>query len=278
VRLCMLIFVLAIAVAHANSEIDKALLTSLDGGAHTGVGATNLDSSCSAPPMAEAIAPVIAPAVAKPKGKHDCTLIWLHGLGDQGASWAPAFKALQNLIPSLKVICPTAPIQPVTLNGGMEMTSWHDIKNLRSIDAEDYKGLKESSEIIQGLILDEIKNGIPSNKIVLGGFSQGAGLSLYAGYQFDQTLAGICAFSGYLPYHGDYAKAIHAKNAKTRAFVGHGDSDQVVNIKAGEKAAAQLKAAGVPVEYHVYAGMGHSTTPMQMRDATKFLVDCFKNL
>ncbi len=91
-------------------------------------------------------------------------MIFLHGLGDEGASWAPAWTPLQKVMPFLKIVCPNAPRSPVTLNGGMRMPSWHDVKTLQSIDAEDFKGLPESMEIVKTVIREEVKSGIPSNK------------------------------------------------------------------------------------------------------------------
>ena len=57
------------------------------------------------------------PVVVSASGKHTATLIFLHGLGDTGHGWA---SSLADVRPShLKVVCPTAPIMPVTLNSGM---------------------------------------------------------------------------------------------------------------------------------------------------------------
>jgi len=214
-------------------------------------------------------------SIIKPKSTHTHTIVWLHGLGDEGSSWSPAFVPLQKTLPGLKIICPTAPVQPVTLNFGMSMTSWHDIKNLHSIDAEDYAGLAESVAIVRGHLEAEIKAGIPSENILLGGFSQGAGMSLLVGYQFEHKLAGVCALSGYLPFNGDFKTVLAPANAKTPAFIGHGETDPVVNIKAGVKASESLTEAGVPVSFHKYKNMAHHTIPTEIRDLFSFINECF---
>jgi len=52
---------------------------------------------------------------------------------------------------------------------------------------------------VHKLIDDEIQLGIPSSRIVVGGFSQGGGLALYSGLTYPKPLAGIVALSTWLP-------------------------------------------------------------------------------
>jgi predicted esterase len=179
-------------------------------------------------------------------------------------------------MPHVKIVCPTAPIQPVTLNGGMRMTSWHDIKSLDNIDAEDYDGLPDSIDIVRHIINAEIKSGIKSDRILLGGFSQGAALSILTGFQFDQQLAGIVALSGYLAHNGDFADILHEANKSTPAFVGHGNADMVVRYEAGEKLHAALEKAGITSSFHTYNRMGHSTCPQEMRKLFQFIGERLK--
>ena len=56
-------------------------------------------------------------------------MIFMHGLGDSAEGFRPVFGAGGPLsgLKGVKVVLPTAPIRKVTLNGGIEMTSWFDI-------------------------------------------------------------------------------------------------------------------------------------------------------
>lgn len=63
--------------------------------------------------------------------------------------------------------------------------------------------------------------------------TEGAGLSLYAGYRYSEKLAGVAALSGYLPHFQTFQQSLHANNAKTPAILMHGDADGVVKIKFG---------------------------------------------
>ena len=81
---------------------------------------------------------------SKVVGEHTATIIFLHGLGDTGDGWFQQILSYAKANPGVKIICPTAPVSPVTLNGGYPMTSWHDIVSLDSIDSESFRGLSES--------------------------------------------------------------------------------------------------------------------------------------
>lgn len=212
--------------------------------------------------------PIVLKAAAASK---PATCIILHGLGDSGHGWQPVAKMLQKNLKHIKFVLPHAPVQPVTLNGGYKMPSWHDIKSLHSIDAEDFKGLEESRKYVESLIAEEVKAGTPSNRIVVGGFSQGAGLSVYTGFQSKHPLAGVVCLSGYIPHKGDFAKLISEENKQTACLICHGDADEVVIPKAGDRVNSVLKGAGIPVTYKTYRGMGHSSCPEEIADINEFL-------
>ncbi|VDK45608.1 unnamed protein product [Anisakis simplex] len=137
--------------------------------------------------------PVIVPA----KGKHTATIIFLHGLGDTGHGWSSVF-AEEIPIEHVKSICPTAPMIPVTLNMGMRMPSWFDLYGLTPDTQEDEDGINQSTKLIHSMIDEEIRSGTPSDRIIVGGFSMGGALALYAGLTYDKPLAGILGLSSFL--------------------------------------------------------------------------------
>ncbi|KAG8656883.1 hypothetical protein MANES_03G017200v8 [Manihot esculenta] len=59
--------------------------------------------------------------VVRPRGQHQATIVWLHGLGDKGSSWSQLLETLP--LPNIKWICPTAPTRPVALFGGFPCTA-----------------------------------------------------------------------------------------------------------------------------------------------------------
>ncbi|KAF7639950.1 hypothetical protein Mgra_00000392 [Meloidogyne graminicola] len=109
---------------------------------------------------------VAPPIILRSIEKHTATLIWFHGLGDQGDGWSI-------------YMFPNAQSRPVTLNFGMRMPAWYNILGLSVNDAEDDQGIEIAKNYVHDLINKEIENGIPSKRIAIGGFSMGGALALY---------------------------------------------------------------------------------------------------
>lgn len=134
----------------------------------------------------------------------------------------------------MKVVLANAPVRPVTLNGGMRMPSWYDIKVFNNIDNRDFQGLDDSKAIINGIIDEEIAGGIGSKKIIIAGFSQGAATGLYTGLQYPKPLGGLISMSGHLPMRADLKTFMHPTNQPTEILMAHGEADQVVKFQMGQ--------------------------------------------
>lgn len=107
----------------------------------------------------------------------------------------------------MKVICPNAPVMPVSLNAGFRMPSWFDLKSLDISGPEDEDGIKKATIGVHEMITKEISSGIPSERIMIGGFSQGGALALYSALTFAQPLAGVIALSCWMPMHRSFPAA-----------------------------------------------------------------------
>ncbi len=99
----------------------------------------------------------------------------------------------------VRFIFPSAPFKNITVNGGMLMRAWYDIYHLNMLQQEDAIGLEHSRLQIEQYIQSEHESGIPYNKIILAGFSQGGALSLYTALRSTHALAGVIVLSAYLP-------------------------------------------------------------------------------
>lgn len=198
-------------------------------------------------------------------------VIWLHGLGDSGAGFAPIvpiFSLPENH--GIRFIFPHAPEQAVTINQGYVMRSWYDIKSLDLHNRADMDGVLASEAKIQALIQEQIDSGIAAKNIVLAGFSQGGVLSLFTGLRFGQRLAGILALSCYLPTSDTLPAHCHSANAATPILQNHGERDDVVPMSAGKMANTLLTAANYDVIWKSYP-MDHSVLPDQLRDISAWL-------
>ncbi|KAJ6327479.1 hypothetical protein OIU78_014365 [Salix suchowensis] len=142
--------------------------------------------------------------VVRPQGKHQATIVWLHGLGDNGSSCS---QLLENLpLPNIKWICPTAPTRPVALLGGFSCTAWFDVGEISEESPDDWEGLDASAVHIANLLSTE-----PADvKVAIGGFSMGAATALYSatcaafgrygnGNAYPINLRAVVGLSGWLP-------------------------------------------------------------------------------
>jgi phospholipase/carboxylesterase len=199
------------------------------------------------------------------------SVIWLHGLGADGNDFAPLVPALQ--IPStlpVRFVFPHAPVQPVTINGGMVMRSWYDILEPSLVRQEDEAGILASEKAIHTLIEQEMARGIPSERILLAGFSQGCAMTLHTGLRYPKRLAGLICLSGYLPLADRAAPAWHEANRQTPLFIAHGSHDPVVSIERGLASKDLLVANGYAVQWHTYP-MPHSVCPEEVGDIASFM-------
>ncbi|XP_062345024.1 acyl-protein thioesterase 1 isoform X6 [Cinclus cinclus] len=178
------------------------------------------------------------PAIVPAARKATAAVIFLHGLGDTGHGWSEALAGIKS--PHVKYICPHAPVMPVSLNMNMSMPSWFDIIGLSPDSQEDEAGIKQAAENVKALIDQEVKNGIPSNRIILGGFSQGPS-------------SGV--------------------NKDIAVLQCHGDCDPLVPIMFGSLTVEKLKTMINPanVTFKTYSGMMHSSSLEEMMDVKQFI-------
>jgi phospholipase/carboxylesterase len=190
------------------------------------------------------------------------TIIWLHGLGADGHDFEPIVPelALAEGV-SLRYVFPHAPVRPVTINGGMSMRAWYDILTLDRGGPQDEEGIRASALLLEALIRKEHERGIPSEKIVLAGFSQGGAIALHVATRFEQPLGGLMALSTYIPLRDSLDEEVFANTqSQTRdlkIFMAHGFHDPVLPIGLGESTRDLLQEHGFKVEWRDYQ-MAHA--------------------
>jgi phospholipase/carboxylesterase len=203
--------------------------------------------------------------------KPNAAVIWLHGLGADGHDFEPVVPELvRRGERAWRFIFPNAPVRPVTINGGMSMRAWYDLKGLDRRAAEDLAGFRDSDAQIRRLIAREGERGIPAGRIVLAGFSQGAAVSLYTAPRHPEALAGVMALSGYLPAEGPLRAERAPANDATPIFMAHGRGDAVLPMALGVQSRDYLSAQGYAVEWHDYP-MAHAVCAEEIADIRDFL-------
>ncbi|WP_269533352.1 alpha/beta hydrolase [Chitinimonas sp. BJYL2] len=186
-------------------------------------------------------------------------VIWMHGLGADGNDFASIVPelGLQNA-PGVRFVFPHAPVIPVTCNNGYMMRAWYDILEIGSLSRRvDEAGIRSNRDAIRALIARENERGIPTERIVLAGFSQGGAMVYSVGLTHPEKLAGLIALSTYIPSQALIDSEKHTANANTPIFAAHGVQDPIVPYALGEAAAKQVGTSGHPVEWRSYR-MPHS--------------------
>ncbi|HVZ46209.1 MAG TPA: carboxylesterase [Ramlibacter sp.] len=200
------------------------------------------------------------------------TIIILHGLGADGNDFVPFASELDlKAVGPVRFVFPHAPVIPVTINGGYRMRAWYDILGTEQHGRQDEAGLRQSQAQLEALLEREKALGMPSRRIVLGGFSQGCAMSLLTGLRHKEPLAGIIAMSGYLPLADTTEAERSAANAKTPIFQAHGRYDEMLVLERGTASRDKLVALGYPVEWHEYP-MPHSVCAQEIADLNAWLL------
>ena len=201
------------------------------------------------------------------------SVIWLHGLGADGHDFEPIVPELR--LPAdlpLRFVFPHTPMRPVTINGGMVMRAWYDIKSLAAEGRADAAGVHESTAILEELIAREKERGIDASKIVIAGFSMGGAIAINTALHTREKLAGMMALSTYLPLPGEIDTA--NGHRELPVFMAHGSFDPMLPMQWGQLSAEKLQEAGFTIEWHDYP-MAHAVCPQEIQDIREWLLKVY---
>lgn len=204
-------------------------------------------------------------------GEATAAVIWLHGLGADGHDFVPLLPELR--LPDsarIRFTFPHAAVRPVTINNGYAMRAWYDIRGLSPGSQEDEAGIRNSSTFVQDMIRREVAAGIPAQRIVLAGFSQGGAIALHAGLRHGERIGGILALSTYLPLRGSLAAEAAAANRDVPVLMCHGTRDQVIALQFALTSRDALLQAGHAVTWRQYA-MGHELCGPEILEVAAWL-------
>ncbi len=197
-------------------------------------------------------------------------MIWLHGLGADGHDFEPLVPYLGLEPLGVRFVFPHAPRRPVTINMGLIMPAWYDIRDPGLVAEHDERGLAESVEAVRALLERETERCIPSSRIVLAGFSQGGAVALHAGLGHAEPLAGLLVLSAYLPAPERLEAGASEANRGTPIFQAHGLLDPLVPLARGEASRDRLRRLGYEVSWKTYP-MGHEVCPEEVEDVGRWL-------
>jgi phospholipase/carboxylesterase len=208
----------------------------------------------------------------EPPRPAEAAVVWMHGLGADGHDFESLVPELRLAAePAIRFVFPHAPIRPVTINGGHRMRAWYDITGFDRRALVDEAGIRESGEALSALLRRERERGIPAERLVVAGFSQGGAMALFLGPRWPERLGGVIALSSYLPLAGALAAEAHPANAAVPVFMAHGSVDPVVPMALGESSRDRLRSLGYDVDWRSYP-MPHSLCAQEVEDLREFLL------
>jgi predicted esterase len=167
-----------------------------------------------------------------------------------------------------------APLNVTILAPQAAGNTWYPYRFLEPMERnEPY--LSSALRIVADLIAQLGERGIPSERIALLGFSQGACLALEAAARNARRYAGVIGFSGGLigppGTSFDFAGSLDG----TPVFIGSSDVDPHIPRERVEESAAALQRLGATVDVRLYPGMGHTVNRDELEAARSILDEAF---
>ena len=192
------------------------------------------------------------PRVPAANGSATHLLVLCHGYGADGNDLIGLAPHLQRFLPTVAFVAPNAPER--CPGAGYQ---WFPISRIDP--HESHRGVEHAAPSLEGFLESELKRlGLPPERLILCGFSQGTMMSLHVGLRRSVKPTAILGFSGMLT--GPESLPTLGADAPPILLV-HGNVDQVIPPQALFLATGALGRAGALVQWHLTRGSGHTIDP-----------------
>lgn len=206
----------------------------------------------------------------EPNPPAQSSIILLHGGGGYNGEFLSVLRHFTPRDERVRFILPNAPQIRLTLFGGARMRAWYDVLHADLRHEEDEAGIRRAARRLEELIQRERHRGIPSDRILIGGFSQGGAIALYVGARYPEPLAGVIALSSYLPLMGQTHAERPGVGCRPPVYIGHGCDDDLVPVSLSEQAALLLESLGHPTRFTTFP-VGHGTCHAELESMNAWL-------
>lgn len=213
--------------------------------------------------------PLDGPRLPPRSGHARQLVVFLHGYGADGRDLIEIGRQWQPWLPDAAFVVPNAPDRCVHSPTGRQ---WFDL-TFRDPD-ERWRGVTKARPVLDGFLDEELaRHGLDESRLAIVGFSQGTMMALHTGLRRPLAPAAILGFSGLLvgPEHLDEATARTRAGEKPAMLLVHGDADQVIPIEGFLRSTEEFAKAGLPCEWHLSLGVGHSIDNAGLRHGGLFL-------
>lgn len=195
-------------------------------------------------------------------------VIWLHGLGADGHDFEPILPLLRlpEELP-IRFVFPHAPEMPISAFGGQVARGWFDFD---PAGGTELPGIEKSALRIRDLIQQEIDDGMPPERILLAGFSQGGVMAFHTALYYPKRLAGILALSTFLAHSENLGSVEAEVNREIPILMCHGQRDEVLPMSLGRSSYEALQRGGYAVEWFEYP-VGHEVCLEEIHEISRWL-------
>jgi len=200
-------------------------------------------------------------------GQAKQVVVFLHGYGADGADLLGLADALAPHMPETVFVAPDA---PDTCSGNPAGFQWFPIPRMDGSSEADAAAALAVSVVDLNAYLDQVlaDEGLPADRMILFGFSQGTMMSLHVAPRRGKAVAGVVGFSGRLLEPELLADAVVSRPP---VLLLHGDQDQMVPPESLPAAADALQGAGFDVFSHIMKGTAHGIAPDGLSVALAFM-------
>jgi len=197
--------------------------------------------------------------------KPNALVILIHGYGSNGDDLIALARLIQPALPHAAFVAPDAPSQIPRMASAHQ---WWPIETFSM--AERAAGASAAAPVLDAFITHELEQAdLPSERLLLVGFSQGTMMALHVGLRRPESVAGIVGISGMLVAPERLQAEIRSRPP---VLLIHGTDDDVVPFGSMELASTALTSSGVPVETYASQGVAHSVDQDGLAAATAFAV------
>ncbi|XP_007902709.1 lysophospholipase-like protein 1 isoform X3 [Callorhinchus milii] len=214
-------------------------------------------------------------------GRHTASIIFLHGSGDTGQgirAWVKDVLSKDLIFPHIRVIYPTAPLRPYTPMNGALSTVWFDRTKIVNNCPEHLTSIDLMCQLLDGLVGEEVKAGIPKERIIIGGFSMGGCMAMHLAYRFHQQVAGVFALSSFLNNNSVVYQAVqNAKTSMPELFQCHGKTDPLVLYEWGTETCSNLQSLGVKTTFNSFPNLYHELCKPELEQLKSWILQKLPN-
>ncbi len=215
-------------------------------------------------------APIDGPRLSAKSGVAKQLVIFLHGYGADGADLIEIGRQWRGYLPDADFVSPHAPERCPMSSGGRQ---WFPL-TMRD-PTERWRGVVAARPTLDAFIDAELaRRGLDDRALALVGFSQGTMLALHAGLRRKITPRAILGYSGVL-VSGPGGEERVALKTPPAILLSHGEEDPMIPAEALFLSTNLLAEMGIPAQWHLSAGLGHSIDNTGLAHGALFLAQSF---